>query len=135
MSYARDEGLRSRLSDLAISHLDALAGFQHDSGFWHQVVDDQDSYLEHSATTMIGYAIARGIAGGWLPEASWGAVAERAWQAAAGGIGPNGEIAQVCVGTGPLASLSDYLERPASDGVDARGGGFALWFAVAMMAL
>ncbi len=135
LSYVRDATLKTRLSDLAASHLTALAGFQHNSGFWHQVVDDPDSYVEHSATTMIGYAIARGITGGWLPEEGWRTVAERAWQAAAGGVGANGEIAQVCVGTGPMASLSDYLERPASDGVDARGGGFTLWFAIVMMAL
>lgn len=135
LTYVQDNSLRARLADVAIRHLQALAGLQHDSGFWHQVVDDEDSYLEHSATTMIGYSIARGIVGGWLPDAPWRSTAERAWQAAASGIGPNGEVAQVCVGTGPMASLSDYLERPASDGVDARGGGFALWFAIAMMAL
>ncbi len=135
LTYVLDDAFRSRLAAMATTHLAALAGYQHESGFWHQVVDDEHSYLEHSATTMIGYAIARGITGGWLPAAQWSPIVERAWEAAASGIGRNGEIARVCIGTGPMASIDDYLERPASDGVDARGGGFALWFAVAMMSL
>jgi rhamnogalacturonyl hydrolase YesR len=113
-----------------LRHLAALAEHQDDSGLWRQVIDDPATDPEHSATTMIGYAIARGLRQGWLPTQPWRDVAERAWQGAAARIGANGEIDGVCIGTGPLDSRDAYVERPFSHGVDARGGAFSLWFAV-----
>ena len=41
----------------------------------------------------------------------------------------------MCVGTGPLATLDEYVERPFNDKLDARGGAMALWFALATAAL
>ena len=126
---------RRDAADIAATHrehLAALASFQHPSGLWHQLIDDSATYLEHSATTMIGYAIARGLRAGWLPHDPWRAVAERAWAGAAERVGPVGELDQVCVGTGPLDSRQAYVERPFSTGVDSRGGAMALWFAVEM---
>ena len=37
------------------------------TGFWHQLLDRPDSYLETSATAMYTFAIARGVNRGWLP--------------------------------------------------------------------
>ena len=116
-----------------IQHLTALAEHQDDTGLWRQLIDDPSTYLEHSATTMIGYAVARGIRRGWLPNDPWREVADRAWQGAAERIGTGGELDQVCVGTGPLPSRQAYVERPFSTGPDARGGAMALWFAVEMI--
>ena len=42
-------------------------------------------------------------------------------------------VLRVCVGTGPLESLDEYLIRDAVTGLDDRGGAMALWFAVEMM--
>ena len=129
---------RNDAADIAATHaehLRALASFQHPSGLWHQLIDDPGTYLEHSATTMIGYAIARGLRAGWLTDDPWREYAERAWTGAAARIGPGGELDQVCVGTGPLDSREAYVERPFSTGVDARGGAMALWFAVEMARL
>ena len=117
------------------AHLATLVSFQHTSGLWHQLIDDPATYLEHSATTMIGYAIARGLRAGWLAPEPWRACAERAWAGAAARIGARGELDQVCVGTGPLDSRQAYVERPFSTGVDSRGGAMALWFAVEMTRL
>ncbi|MCY4011349.1 MAG: glycoside hydrolase family 88 protein [Gammaproteobacteria bacterium] len=129
---------RNDAADIAATHrehLAALASFQHPSGLWHQLIDDPATYLEHSATTMIGYAIARGLRAGWLAPDPWRACAERAWAGAAARIGADGELDQVCVGTGPLDSRQAYVERPFSTGVDSRGGAMALWFAVEMTRL
>ena len=41
--------------------------FQSPTGFWHQLIDRSDSYLETSATAMYTFAIARGVNRGWLP--------------------------------------------------------------------
>ena len=124
--------------DLAAAHLEhlsALARHQDESGLWRQLVDAPETYLEHSATTMIGVALARGLRDGLLPADPWRFVAERAWDGAAARIGPDGELDQVCVGTGPLESRREYVERAFSTGPDSRGGAMALWFAVEMAAL
>ncbi len=125
---------RSRLLASHVKHLEALKRFQDESGMWRQVVDRPDSYLEHSATSMIGYTIARGLRLDWLGDA-WSEVAERAWNGIAQRIGPGCELEHVCVGTGPQPDIAAYLERPYSDGLDDRGGSMALWFAVEMARL
>ena len=132
LSYLDWRGEAADLAAVHLQHLGALAGFQDDSGLWHQLIDEPGTYLEHSATTMIGYPLARGLRAGWLPENPWRKVATRAWEGAAARIGTGGELDQVCVGTGPLDSRQAYVERPFSTGVDARGGAMALWFAVEM---
>lgn len=115
-------------------HLEGLRKHQDPSGLWRQVVDRPDSYLEHSATSMIGYALARGLRKGWL-DASWRSIVDAAWAGASDRVGPNCELEHVCVGTGPQPDLAAYLERPYSDGRDDRGGSMVLWFAVEMARL
>lgn len=134
LSYLGDHAAFAALLDRHLRHLRALAAHQDDSGLWHQVVDDRHTYLEHSATTMIGYAIARGINRGWLTD-EWRSVVERTWDGARARIGADGSLEHVCVGTGPLATLDDYVTRPFSDDLDARGGAMALWFATEMIEL
>ena len=128
---AGEDGLLSE----HLAHLSALAGHQDDSGLWRQLIDEPATYLEHSATTMIGVALARGVREGLLPDDPWRSVVERAWDGAAARIGAGGELDQVCVGTGPLESREAYVDRPFSTGTDARGGAMALWFAVEMVDL
>jgi len=115
-----------------LRHLEGLATHQDESGMWRQVIDRPETYLEHSATSMIGYSIARGIRHHWLSDA-WRPIVERAWDAVSQRIGKDGSLKQVCIGTGPLASLEEYIKRPYTDGVDERGGAMALWFAAEMM--
>ena len=135
MTYIEDAALRTRCAAMCHAQLEALRAHQHESGLWHQIIDDADTYLEHSASCMFGYAIAKGIRGGWLAAGPWRDVVNRAWRGVAAGIGPAGELRGVCVGTGPLASRKAYVERPVTNGIDARGGAMALWFAVEMACL
>ena len=128
---ADEDGLLSE----HLAHLSTLAGHQDDSGLWRQLIDGPATYLEHSATTMIGVALARGLREGLLPDDPWRSVVERAWDGAAARIGGGGELDQVCVGTGPLESREAYVDRAFSTGTDARGGAMALWFAVEMVDL
>jgi unsaturated rhamnogalacturonyl hydrolase len=125
---------RDALVEIHLRHLAGLRKHQDSSGLWRQVVDRPDSYLEHSATSMIGYALARGIRKGWL-NASWNNVVDATWAGASERIGPNCELEHVCAGTGPQPDLNAYLERPFSDGLDDRGGSMILWFAVEMARL
>ena len=47
-------------------HVKGLVSFQSGTGFWHQLLDRNDSYLETSATAIFTYCIAHGINMGWL---------------------------------------------------------------------
>lgn len=114
-----------------VRHIEALRRHQDSSGMWRQVIDEPRSYLEHSATSMIGNAIARGVRLGWLP-ADWMDSAEKAWDAVSRRTGPEGQMEHVCAGTGPQADLQAYVDRPFTDGQDDRGGAMALYFAVEM---
>jgi hypothetical protein len=129
-----DHPARASLLATHIRHLEGLAKHQDSSGMWRQVIDMPATYLEHSATAMIGYSLARGLRLGWL-DASWRPAADRAWEGASSRISNDGAIEHVCVGTGPLATLDEYVNRPYSDGLDDRGGAMALWFAVEMARL
>lgn len=125
--------LRARLIERHIEHLNGLRAHQDgESGMWRQVVDRTDSYTESSSTCMIGISIALGIWHGWLTVDDWGGVLAKAWQGASNGIDENGGVLRVCVGTGPLDSLDEYLIRDSVTGLDDRGGAMALWFAVEM---
>ena len=134
LSHLGTDGVED-LASTHVAHLTALADHQDASGLWRQLIDEPGTYLEHSATTMIGVALARGLREGVLPSDPWRSVVERAWNGAAARIGSGGELDQVCVGTGPLESREAYVERPFSTGTDARGGAMALWFAVEMAEL
>ena len=125
-----DQPGRDALVDTHRAHLQALIRHQDDSGAWHQVIDRPDSYLELTATSMIGYALAQGLRGGWLDDSFRPAV-DAAWAATAARIDDRGQVQGACAGTGPMPSLGDYLNRPAVDGHDDRAGSMALWFACA----
>ena len=125
---------RERLIERHIQHLTGLKSHQDlESGMWRQVVDVAGSYTEHSSTSMIGISIALGIKHGWLPADEWSGVLANAWRGASEGIDEQGGVRRVCVGTGPLSSVNEYLIRDAVTGRDDRGGAMALWFAVEMI--
>ena len=144
LTYLPDDNpSRPELLQTHIRHLNGLLKHQDASGMWRQVVDMPETYLEHSATSMIGYAITKGLRRGWLDDGTgtgagqdgWRQVLDRAWDGASRRIGDDGSIEHVCGGTGPQPDLESYVNRPYSDGLDDRGGAMALWFAVEMARL
>ena len=129
-----DGAKRDQLIERHIHHLEGLKSFQDaESGMWRQVIDRRDSYTEHSSTSMIGISMALGIKHGWLSKGEWGEALVKAWRGASDGIDDEGGVLRVCVGTGPLENLNEYLIRDSVTGLDDRGGAMALWFAVEMM--
>ena len=48
------------------NHLKGLMSLQDGTGFWHQLLDKNDSYLETSATAIYAYVIANAVNKGWL---------------------------------------------------------------------
>ena len=122
---------RSTLIKTHTRHLEGLRGRQLPNGMWTQLLDFPGTYQELSATCMIGYALARGIRKGWLDD-SFRDTVEKAWQATNIRISNDGDLVDVCTGTGFQANRSDYLYRAAEYGYDDRGGSMAIWFAVEM---
>lgn len=93
---------------------------------WHQVIDFPGSYRELTVTSMLTFAMARGVRLGWLDKATYGPTIDRAWYALRTRIAPDGGLVDVCTGTGKQQNLQGYLDRTAILGPDPRGGAMAL---------
>ena len=115
-------------------HVRGLASYQSSEGFWHQLLDRSDSYLETSATAIYTYAIARAVNQGWLEGITYGPVAQLGWNALATQITRDGRVAGTCVGTGMAFDPAFYYYRPVSAAA-AHGYGPAIWAAAEMLRL
>ena len=93
------------------------------------MINHPESYDEYSCTCMIGFAMARGIRLGWLSRDDYQPHVSRAWQAIESRTSSNGDLVNVCTGTGKQKTLQDYFDRPAINGKDDRGGAMGLMFA------
>lgn len=115
-------------------HVRGLASYQSSEGFWHQLLDRSDSYLETSATAIYTYCIARAINQGWLEGITYGPVAQLGWHALATQITEEGLVKGTCVGTGMAFDPAFYYYRPVSAAA-AHGYGPAIWAAAEMLRL
>lgn len=120
---------RSGILDMARRQMSALKEYQAPDGMFRQVIDEPGSYREETATAMLLSAMSRGVRRGWL-DRSYIPVARRAWRALAAHISDDASLVDVCTGTGSGPTLRYYLDRPAIDGFDDRGGAMALLAAV-----
>lgn len=89
-----------------------LVSYQSSQGFWHQLLDRNDSYLETSATAIYAYCFARGINQGWLNGKAYGPATLLAWNATATKVNAQGQVEGVCVGTGMAFDPAFYYYRP-----------------------
>jgi rhamnogalacturonyl hydrolase YesR len=116
------------------SHIAVLKAHQDSkTGCWHQVIDHPESYNEYSCTCMIGFAMVRGIRRDWLDRSEYQPRVDLAWKAIESRTSPIGELVNVCAGTGKQKTLQDYLDRPAINGRDDRGGAMGLMFTTELM--
>ena len=125
---------RPRVLDIYRKHIRALVRHQSDDGSWRQVVDEPASYRELTVTAMTVAAMARGVSRGWLAN-DMVPVIERGWKAVAARVNDDGTVKDVCAGTGAGPTKEYYLNRPAVNGADDRGGAMALLAAVEMIEL
>ncbi|NQD71485.1 glycoside hydrolase family 88 protein [Sphingobacterium shayense] len=109
---SEDNPQRERLLKQYRQQVEALAALQHGTGFWHQLLDRNDSYLETSATAIYAYCIARGINAGWLNAQAYGPMVLQAWNAVSSKINFDGQIEGTCVGTGMGFDPAFYYHRP-----------------------
>jgi unsaturated rhamnogalacturonyl hydrolase len=94
------------------AHAKGLASFQSGSGFWHQLLNRTDSYLETSATAIYAYCIAHACNKGWLDPVAYAPMAMLAWNAVTTKINEKGQVEGTCVGTGMAFDPAFYYHRP-----------------------
>lgn len=109
-----------------------LLEHQSERGMWRQLVDDRESWPETSATGMFTFALITGVRNGWLDAKIYGPAARQGWQALTTYIDADGNIADVCEGTGKKNSRDFYLNRKRVKG-DLHGQAPILWCATALL--
>lgn len=103
---------RSAVLQQLQSHAKGLASYQSGKGFWHQLLDRNDSYLETSATAIYAYCFARAINKGWIDAKAFAPAAILAWNAVATKVNEKGQVEGTCVGTGMGFDPAFYYYRP-----------------------
>lgn len=106
--------MRPQILELLKAHAKGLAAYQSGSGFWHQLLDREDSYLETSATAIYTYAYARAINRGWIDARAYAPMTLLAWNAISTKINARGQVEGTCVGTGMAFDPAFYYFRPVS---------------------
>jgi rhamnogalacturonyl hydrolase YesR len=94
------------------AHIKGLVSYQDGTGFWHQLIDRNDTYLETSATAIYAYSITRAINRGYIDKAAYAPAALLAWNAVATKVNDKGEVEGTCVGTGMGFDPAFYYYRP-----------------------
>ena len=110
-----------------------LAQLQSGTGFWHQLLDRDDSFLETSATAMFTYALAHGVNQGWLDVRVYGPVALLGWNAVSTKVNDQGQVEGTSAGTSMAFDAFFYYQRPIGTGP--HGYGSVLLAASAMYKL
>lgn len=104
----------AKVLDLLRKHIRGLANYQSSKGFWHQLIDRNDSYPETSATAIYTFSIARAINRGYIDGKVYGPMVCLAWNAVASKVNDKGQVEGTCVGTGMGFDPSFYYYRPVS---------------------
>ncbi len=87
--------------------VEALAKYQHESGLWHTLIDDETSYLESSATAGFAYGILKAVHKRYVDQ-KFEQVAFKAIEGLLKEINEEGEVGHVSVGTGMGDTLEFY---------------------------
>jgi unsaturated rhamnogalacturonyl hydrolase len=103
---------RNKILDQFRIHLRGLASYQSGVGFWHQLINRNDSYYETSATAIFTYCAAHAINKGWVDAQAFGPMAVLGWNAVATKVNTKGEVEGTCVGTGMSFDPAFYYNRP-----------------------
>lgn len=106
---------RKQILEMLKKHAAGLAALQDKKGFWHQLLNKNDSYLETSATAIYAYCIARAVNKGWLDAKAYGPMVILAWNAVATKVNSDGQVEGTCVGTGMGFDPAFYYYRPVNN--------------------
>ena len=106
-----NNAVRRYLVQVLNAQIAALAKCQDESGLWHTLLDDPDSYLEASATAGFAYGILKAVRKRYV-GAEYAEVAEKAIRGIVQNISPEGELLQTSFGTGMGSDLVFYRQIP-----------------------
>jgi rhamnogalacturonyl hydrolase YesR len=101
---------RDKILGLYRSMVQSLAHLQDGTGFWHNLLDKNDTYLETSCTAIFTYCIAKGINEGWVSHV-YGPVALTGWNAINTRVLKNGAVDGTCEGTTFASDNTYYYYR------------------------
>ena len=87
-----------------------MIGYQDKGGMWHTLIDDEDSYLEASATCGFGYGILKGISMG-IGKKDWTDMALKAMKPIFECTDKDGVVHQVSYGTPMGRRSKDFYKQ------------------------
>lgn len=126
------DGNRAAIMKGYLKMMEGLRANINGDGIWNQVIDEPDFWPESSGSAMFTYAMIRGVKNGWLEEATYAPIVRRAWLSLCNYVNPNGDVDEVCVGTGKRNSRQYYYNRPRVSG-DYHGQAPVIWCALALL--
>jgi rhamnogalacturonyl hydrolase YesR len=107
----RGHSKRETLISILFQHILGIAKYQDIIGLWHQILNKNDSYLESSCTAMFTYSIARAVNEGWIDK-RYASIALRGWEGLQTKIRGDGQLEDICIGTGIREDMIFYYKRP-----------------------
>lgn len=111
LSISRCSGaVRRTLVNTLRAQIESLRSYQDKSGMWHTLIDDEDSYLEASATCGFAYGILKAVKDG-LVDRSYLEVARRAAEPIMNCISEEGVVNQVSYGTPMGRTTRDFYKK------------------------
>jgi unsaturated rhamnogalacturonyl hydrolase len=131
-SLPQNHPRRVRIMQAYRKMMTSLLKLQGKDGLWHQLLDHPDSYPETSCTAMFTFAMITGVKSGWLDRKTYGRAARKGWLGLTTYLEPNGDLRNVCEGTGKKNDLNYYLNRGRNTG-DLHGQAPILWCASALL--
>lgn len=99
------------IRETLLSQVKALSQLQTEEGMWRTLLNDEESYVEASATSGFGYGILKAVRTGWLSE-EYKEVGEKAVRAICARISDDGTVKDVSYGTNVGMSAEEYKNIP-----------------------
>ncbi|SEW56379.1 glycoside hydrolase family 88/105 protein [Chitinophaga arvensicola] len=127
MALPKDHPQYKPILSLYRNFSNSLIRYQSTDGFWHNVINRNDSPVEVSGTAIFTMAMARGVRLGWLDKKKFTPLVEKGWRAIASEIEDDGTVHKICVGTMCSEDVNYYMTRPFYD--NDTHGSFAVIFA------
>jgi len=131
-SLPKNHPRRARILDSYRKMMASLLKYQGSDGMWRQLIDRPESWPETSSTGMFTFAMVTGVKNGWLDKKTYAPAARKSWLALVTYMEPNGDIRDVCEGTGKKNDYQYYIHRKRITG-DLHGEAPLLWTASAFL--
>ena len=128
----KDNPNRARIMEGYKTMMASLLEYQSEQGMWRQLINDPESWPETSCTGMFAFAMITGVKNGWLDANVYGEAARKAWLVLVTYLDENGDVREVCQGTGAKNDRQYYLDRQRITG-DFHGQAPILWCATALL--